>query len=88
MILIKTEKEDLEKKDKENVEKINNLNITIDNMSKEISNLKLKLLKSNNESNANDMDNKQVEDLEKKVKEQKSKIESLLKQTIDLNKKK
>ncbi len=80
--LIKSEKQNLEKKNKEEIEKVNNLNITIDNMSKEISSLKLKLLKSNSNSSGD----KNVEILESKIKDQKNKIESLIKQNIEVNK--
>ena len=51
-------------------------------MSKEISSLKLKLLKS---SSGND-EKEDVEKLKNKINEQNSKIESLMKQTIDANK--
>ena len=56
-------------------------------MSKEISELKLKLLKANSDNGSNS-DNKKVEELENKIKEQKNKIESLIKQNIDKNKEK
>ena len=51
-------------------------------MSKEISSLKLKLLKSNSGSDQNE----DVEKLKNIINEQNSKIESLMKQTIDTNK--
>ena len=86
LTILKTEKENLELKNKENIEKINNLNITIDNMSKEIVNFKVKLMKSGSEETGNG--GKNVEELEKKIQEQKSKIESLLKQNIETNKNK
>ena len=81
LTFLKTEKENLELENKENIEKINNLNLTIDNMSKEIVNLKVKLMKAGSEETGSG-------ELEKKIQEQKSKIESLLKQNIEVNKNK
>ena len=61
---------------------IKNANNTIETLSKEITDLKLKLLKANSEQPENKENNKENnnnEELEKKINEQKTKIESLMK---------
>ena len=85
IILLRIEKDNLESKDKENTEKINNLNVTIDNISKEIRELRLKLLKAGSDNGDGDGD-KDIDQLKNKINEQKTKIESLIKQNIDVNK--